>query len=220
MASKCPLHQKGKANYNDDDDKETVSASFPILSANSGGSSFLCFRTFSVRKSHPNAYETSSELHPAFRSESEKRSAFTRRASITAWLSRSTISPSKNPDGETLTISEVSDSLQPPALKTDPIRSMYWLTHFGTSGLGKSKYCSGDSEVEDEEWEFLRRLSMAASLQNSTQRGLLPPVTASRLLLEKLNDEPAEISSIARISELRNRADSRSKKSERSNPQQ
>ncbi|PON39792.1 hypothetical protein PanWU01x14_302210 [Parasponia andersonii] len=90
-----------------------------------------------------------------------------------------------------------------------------------------SKNLSGEDEDDDN--EFLRRRSTAASLQNSTHLGVLAPDPnpVSKLLLEKLEDDPADFS-LADLcffrtrgsdSELRNR-DSRSKKSERSRPQQ
>ncbi|KAJ1435144.1 hypothetical protein SESBI_05074 [Sesbania bispinosa] len=66
---------------------------------------------------------------------------------------------------------------------------------------------------------------MAASVQNSTNLGVLPP--ASRLLQENAVEEPADFSLMDRFfsrrcgsdSKLRKR-DSRWKKSERSKPQQ
>ncbi|KAH0971434.1 hypothetical protein GBA52_023590 [Prunus armeniaca] len=107
---------------------------------------------------------------------------------------------------------------------------MYSSTHFGISDLdGISKNRSGDEDDDDDEFEFLRRRSTAASLQNSTHLGVLPPdpKPVSRLLREKLVDDPADFSltdlCFLRIygseSDFRNK-DSRSKKSDRSNPQQ
>lgn len=171
-------------------DRETDSASFPIRSTSSGESFLTGFLSFSGRKSNPKASETSSELHPDFRSESERRSALRSRASRTAWLSNNTISPWKNPEADTCTISDISDSLHPPRLKTDPICFTYSSTHSGASVLGMSKNLSGEEHDDDD--EFLRRRSTAASLQNSTHRGVLAPV--SRLRREKLEDEPADLS--------------------------
>lgn len=207
-------------------DRETDWASFSILSTSSGESFLTGFLSFSGRKSNPKASDTSSELHPAFRSESENLSALSNRASSSACLSNTTISPSKNPEAETWTISDISGSLHPPALKTDPICSTYSSTQPGTPDRGISKNLSGEDDADDE--EFLRRRSVAASVQNSTHLGVLPP--ASRLLREKAaaeEDEPADFSltdrcflrSWALESELR-KSDSRWKKSERSKPQQ
>ncbi|CAI0553621.1 unnamed protein product [Linum tenue] len=222
------------------DDRETDSASFPIFSTSSGDSFFsgIFLLSFSGRRSNPSASETSSELHPAFRSESENRSAFTSSASSTAWLSSSTISPSKNPEPDTWTISSTSDSLHPPSLNTDPIRPTYSSTHRGAaSDLGISKNRSGeeDESEEDEDAEFLRRRSTAASLQNSTHLGVLFARPVSRLRREKLDDDDEEedpadfsltdlclvrrIGSDSDSNPAANR-DSRSKKSDRSSPQQ
>lgn len=201
----------------------TDSASFPILSTSCGESFFAGFRSFLARCSNPSAYDTSSELHPALRRTSENRSVFRSRASRTAWLSTNNIAPSKNPEAETCTISEMSVSLQPPSLKVDPISSMYSFTHFGIPDLGISKNTlSGEEDVDED--EFLRRRSTTASLQNSTHLGVLAPV--SRLRRKKLDEEAADFSLMdlcllrrwVSDSELRNR-NSRSKKSDRSKPQ-
>ncbi|KAL7219817.1 hypothetical protein ACSBR2_012809 [Camellia fascicularis] len=56
-----------------------------------------------------------------------------------------------NPEADTCTISETSDSSHPPSLNSDPIWSMYSSTHFGISDLGMSTYRSGDEEEEDDE---------------------------------------------------------------------
>lgn len=64
-----------------------------------------------------------------------------------------------------------------------------------------SKYLSGEDDEEEDELEFLRRRSTAASLQNSTHRGVRPPEIISRLLLEKLVDDPAECSLVDRCLE-------------------
>ena len=104
------------------------------------------------------------------------------------------MSPSKNPEADTSTISDISDSLHPLSLKTDPICPMYPSTHFGISDRGRSINLSGDENKDDE--EFLFRLSMEASLQNSTHLGVLPPITTlvSKLLLEKLVEAAADFS--------------------------
>ena len=67
-------------------------------------------------------------------------------------------------------------------------------THFGISDLGISKNLSGDEDDDDD--EFLRCRSTAASLQNSTHLGVLAPADPpwSRLLHEKLDDELANFS--------------------------
>ena len=124
-------------------------------------------------------------------------------------------------EAKTSTISDISNSLHPPFLKTDPICSTYSSTH------GISKNLSGE-ELDDDD-EFLRRRSTAASLQNSTHLGILAsdPNPVSKLLLEKFEDDPADFSLTDLCflrtrgfdSELRNK-DLHSKKSERSNPQQ
>jgi hypothetical protein len=68
---------------------------------------------------------------------------------------------------------------------------MYSSTHPGiTLRGGISKNLSGEDESDDK--EFLRRRSVAASVQNSTHLGVLPP--ASRLLREKTVKEPADFS--------------------------
>ena len=67
-------------------------------------------------------------------------------------------------------------------------------THFGISDLGISKNLSGDEDDDDD--EFLRCRSTAASLQNSTHLGVLAPADPpwSRLLREKLDYESANFS--------------------------
>ena len=67
-------------------------------------------------------------------------------------------------------------------------------THFGISDLGISKNLSGDEDDDDD--EFLRCRSTAASLQNSTHLGVLAPADPpwSRLLHEKLDDKSADFS--------------------------
>ncbi|KAH7864000.1 hypothetical protein Vadar_024449 [Vaccinium darrowii] len=69
----------------------------------------------------------------------------------------------------------------------------------GCSDLGISKNHSGDSDEDhddsdnDDEFYFLRRrrLSTAASLQNSTHLGVLP-LTESTLLREKSDECPTD----------------------------
>lgn len=64
--------------------RETDSANFPIFSTSSGDSFLTGFLSFSGLKSNPRASDTSSELHPALRRESENRSTFKSKASRTA----------------------------------------------------------------------------------------------------------------------------------------
>lgn len=89
---------------------------------------------------------------------------------------------------------------------------------------------------DDDELEFLLRRSIAASLQNSTQRGVLEP---SKDLREKYEEDDVEeeddeddplndlcfwsedlVDAIVLLSMLIVVMDSRSKKSDKSNPQQ
>lgn len=87
---------------------------------------------------------------------------------------------------------------------------------------------SGEDE-DDEELEFFRRQSAAASLQNSTHLGFRPPETVSRLRREKFDDDDDDRMDLSLMdlcfnkklgSGLRRSEDSRSKKSDKSNPQQ
>ena len=200
--------------------RETHSPSFSTRSISSGDNFFTGFLSFSRRYSKPRASDTSSELHPVLRSNSDNLPTFKRSTSRTVWLSKTTTSLSKKPDADTWIISSISDSSHPPPLKTEPIRFTYWFTHFGVSFLGRSGDVEWDDHDDEVEPEFLRQRSTAASLQNSTHLEVLDPITRpeSKLLVEKFVDDPEDIC-LVRVLWLR-KADSRWKNSDRSDPQQ
>ena len=102
-------------------DREADSTSFPILFTIWVATFLGGFRPFfSGRKYKPRTSLTSSELHPDFFNESENLSA-----SKTSSLSNKT---ETEPEPET--ISDISDSLHPPSLRTEPIIPTYPSTHF------------------------------------------------------------------------------------------
>ncbi|GER37617.1 bystin [Striga asiatica] len=55
-----------------------------------------------------------------------------------------------------------------------------------------SMYLTGEDEDGEDKFEFLSRGSMVASLENFTHRDTYPPESASRVLWEKLVEDPAD----------------------------